>query len=129
MNNKIETNLLYTEDQEWLKIEGNIVTIGITEFASKALGDLVTIDLPEINKEIIKGDELAIIDSVKAASDIYAPVSGKIVEINNSLADQPELVTNSPYEDGWFMKIEFTDESELSDYMDKIQYDEFCKIG
>ena len=129
MNNKIETNLLYTEDQEWLKIEGNIVTIGITEFASKALGDLVTIDLPEINKEIIKGDELAIIDSVKAASDIYAPVSGKIVEINNSLADQPELVSNSPYEDGWFMKIEFTDESELSDYMDKIQYDEFCKIG
>ena len=129
MNNKIETNLLYTEDQEWLKIEGNIVTIGITEFASKALGDLVTIDLPEINKEIIKGDELAIIDSVKAASDIYAPVSGKIVEINNSLADQPELVTNSPYEDGWFMKIEFTDKSELSDYMDKIKYDEFCKIG
>ena len=129
MNNKIETNLLYTEDQEWLKIEGNIVTIGITEFASKALGDLVTIDLPEINKEIIKGDELAIIDSVKAASDIYAPVSGKIVEINNSFADQPEFVTNSPYEDGWFMKIEFTDESELSDYIDKIQYDEFCKIG
>lgn len=113
--------LKYTDDHEWIKVEGNVATIGITEHAASELGDVVYVDI-EVDGDVSKGDTLGTIEAVKTVADLYSPVSGTITEINNSLNDNPEIVNDSPYEGGWMLKIEITDESELSDLLDSAKY-------
>ncbi len=117
----------YTEDHEWIKIEGNIGTVGITDYAQKQLGDIVYVELPEVDDEFEKGDEVATVESVKAASPVIIPVSGKIVEINEELEDSPELVNQEPHGKGWFFKVEISNLSEIDDLMTAEQYEEFIK--
>ncbi len=117
----------YTEDHEWIKVEGNIGTVGITDYAQKQLGDIVYVELPEVDDEFEKGDEVATVESVKAASPVIIPVSGKIVEINEELEDSPELVNQEPHGKGWFFKVEISNLSEIDDLMTAEQYEEFIK--
>lgn len=103
-------DLLYTNDHEWLRREGDgSVTVGITEHAATALGDLVYVELPEVDQEVEAGGEMAVVESVKAASDVYAPVSGTVVEVNVDLSDDPEKINADPYGDGWIVKMQVTD--------------------
>ncbi len=122
----IPQELKYSKEHEWVRVEGNIVTIGITDVAQSRLGDIVFVDLPEQGREISVGSEFAAIESVKAVSDIYAPVSGKIVEVNSLLADAPETVNQDVYGDGWIVKVEIADKSQLDDLIDSIAYEKFC---
>lgn len=112
----------YTKDHEWIKVEGDIATVGITEYAADALGELVYVELPEVGDELAKGDSFGVVESSKSASDIYAPLSGEVVEANANLDSSPELVNNSAYEEGWVVKIKFKDASELEDTMDEEAY-------
>lgn len=115
----------FTEEHEWVEIEGKIATVGITEYAQQQLGDVVFVDVPAEGKQFDKGDEAAVVESVKAASDVYSPVSGTIVEGNEVLADEPGLVNSDPEGDGWFFKLELTDETELDALMDEAAYKKF----
>ncbi|MDD7804016.1 MAG: glycine cleavage system protein GcvH [Endozoicomonas sp. (ex Botrylloides leachii)] len=121
----IPSNLKYLSSHEWVRIEedGN-VTIGITEHAQEALGDIVFIELPELESIMASGDEVGVVESVKAASDLYCPLSGEIIAINELLADSPEIVNSDPYNDGWLFKMTLSDEGELGDLMDADQYAE-----
>ena len=112
----------YTEDHEWLSLDGDIVTVGITEYAATQLGDVVFVELPEIETQVAKGDEIVVIESVKAASDIVAPVDGEIVEINEALAENPALVNEDPTGEAWFFKIKIEDAAVLDDFMDEDEY-------
>jgi len=112
----------YTEDHEWLKLEGDIVTVGITEHAAEQLGDVVFVELPEIGTMVSKGDEIVVIESVKAASDIVAPVDGEIVEVNDAIVDTPGMVNEDPLGGAWFFKVKLGDASILADYMDEDEY-------
>lgn len=112
---------------EYCKVDGNIATCGITDFAQSALGDIVFVDLPEVGEEFEKGDSFGSVESVKAASDVYAPVTGTITEINESLADEPGLVNNDAEGNAWFIKMEMKDKSELDDLMDEAAYKEHCE--
>ena len=115
--------LKYASSHEWARDEGNgVYTVGITEHAQGLLGDMVFVELPEVGDSVTQGDDCAVAESVKAASDIYAPLSGEIVEINEALVDAPELVNNSPYEDGWMFKIKLSDEAELAALLDAEGY-------
>jgi glycine cleavage system H protein len=119
----IPTGLKYASSHEWARDDGNgIYTVGITEHAQGLLGDMVFVELPEVGAGVSQGDDCAVAESVKAASDIYAPVSGEIVEVNEALADAPELVNSSPYEDGWLFKIKLSDEAELAALLDAQGY-------
>lgn len=115
----------YTKDHEWIKIEGDVATVGITEYAAEALGELVYVELPELNKLYNKGDAFAVVESSKSASDVYIPLTGEVIETNSELDSSPELVNNSSYENGWIAKIKFSNESELSDVMDEDSYKKF----
>ena len=110
-----------------MKVEGKIGTVGITDFAQSALGDIVFVDLPEVGDEFDKGDAFGSVESVKAASDVYAPVSGKVVEINEKLSDDPSLVNSEAEGEAWFIKLEIKDESELGDLMGPEAYKEHCE--
>ncbi|MAC80443.1 MAG: glycine cleavage system protein H [Rhodobacteraceae bacterium] len=112
----------YTEEHEWLEVEGDIVTVGITEHATEQLGDLVFVELPEVGATVTKDDEIVVIESVKAASDIRAPLDGEIVEVNETLTNNPALVNEDPLNDGWFFKIRPTDPSQMDEYMDEAAY-------
>ena len=112
----------YTEDHEWLSLEGDIVTVGITEYAATQLGDVVFVELPEVETQIARGDEIVVIESVKAASDIVAPLDGEIVEINEALVDNPGLVNEDPTGAAWFFKVRIEDVSVLDEYMDEDDY-------
>ncbi|MGO4852739.1 glycine cleavage system protein GcvH [Phaeovulum sp. W22_SRMD_FR3] len=112
----------YTEEHEWLRVEGDLVVVGITEHASEALGDVVFVELPEVETQVAKGDEIVVIESVKAASDILAPLDGEIVEVNDALADNPALVNEDPLGAGWFFKMKVTDMSELDGLLDEDAY-------
>lgn len=112
----------YTEDHEWLSLDGDIVTVGITEYAATQLGDVVFVELPEIETQVAKGDEIVVIESVKAASDIVAPVDGEIVEVNEALAKSPALVNEDPTGEAWFFKIKIDDPSVLDEFMDEDEY-------
>lgn len=112
----------YTEDHEWLSLDGDIVTVGITEHAATQLGDVVFVELPELETQVAKGDEIVVIESVKAASDIVAPMDGEIVEINETLADNPSLVNDDPMGDAWFFKIKIDDPAALDDFMTEDEY-------
>lgn len=112
----------YTEDHEWLRVEGDLVVVGITEHASEQLGDVVFVELPEPETDVSKGDEIVVIESVKAASDIVAPLDGQIVEVNEALADTPGLVNEDPQAGAWFFKLKIADMSALDGFMDEAAY-------
>ncbi|MCY3742177.1 MAG: glycine cleavage system protein GcvH [Candidatus Poribacteria bacterium] len=118
----IPQNLKYNESHEWARQEGDIVTIGITDYAQSEIQDIVYVELPEVGTELTQKTELGVIESVKAAFDLYAPVSGEVIEVNESLLDAPEQVNESPYDDGWFLKIQMTDPSELDALLDADSY-------
>ena len=115
----------FTEDHEWIDVDGDIGTVGISDYAQGQLGDIVFVDVPEDGKQLTKGDEAAVVESVKAASDVYSPVSGTVIEGNAALADEPALVNSDPEEEGWFFKIRLTDPSEVDDLMDESAYEAF----
>jgi glycine cleavage system H protein len=115
----------YTRDHEWIRLDGDIATIGITDYAQDQLGDIVFVELPEIGKKIEKGAEAAVVESVKAASDIFAPVTGEVVEINGALTDQPGAVNEDPEGTGWFMKMRVADKAGADSLMDADTYKAF----
>jgi glycine cleavage system H protein len=117
--------LKFSKDHEWVRLEGGIATIGITEHAQNALGDVVFVDLPEAGREVAADEACAVVESVKAASDVYAPIAGKIVEANAALADDPSLVNSAPTTDGWFFRIEPADPAEIDALMDEAAYAAF----
>lgn len=112
----------FTKDHEWITLDGDTGTVGITAYAAEQLGDVVSVELPEVGDTFKQGDEMAVVDSVKAASEIYAPVSGEVIAINDGLEDAPEKVNESPDGEGWFVKLKVTDADELSSLMDDAAY-------
>ncbi|KAJ3207966.1 hypothetical protein HDU67_007108 [Dinochytrium kinnereticum] len=112
----------YTADHEWVSVSNGIGTIGITDYAQKALGDVVFIELPEVGKVVSKKDNIGAVESVKAASDIYAPISGEVVESNAALADEPSLINSSPYKEAWIAKIKIADPAQIEALMDEAAY-------
>ncbi|MFD2231715.1 glycine cleavage system protein GcvH [Alkalimarinus sediminis] len=124
----IPGELKYLSSHEWVRVEGDgTATIGITDHAQDLLGDVVFVELPEVGVEINAGEEAGVVESVKAASDIYSPVSGEVLAINEALEESPDLVNNEPYEDGWFFKVKLTDESDLESLLDADAYAEACE--
>jgi glycine cleavage system H protein len=115
----------YTQEHEWVRIEGNIAVCGISDYAQEQLGDVVFVELPEIGRIVAKDDEIAVVESVKAASDIYAPVSGEVVEVNEAVADDPELVNRDALGAGWLFKVILSNPAEIDDLMDETAYEEF----
>lgn len=121
------SELKYASSHEWARLEEDgSISIGITDHAQEALGDVVFVELPEVGDTLAAGDEAAVVESVKAASDIYAPVSGEVISVNAELADEPEKVNSDPYNDGWFFRIKPEDSSELDKLMNASEYDEQC---
>ncbi|ERI95381.1 glycine cleavage system H protein [Clostridiales bacterium oral taxon 876 str. F0540] len=125
---KILKNLLYTKEHEWIKVEGDKAYIGITDFAQHALGSIVYVELPEIDSELSVGDTLGTVESVKAASDIFIPLDGKVVEVNEAIVDEPALVNEDAFEN-WMVAIEMTDKSQLESLLSPEAYEELCKEG
>lgn len=119
------SDLKYSAEHEWVRVEGDIVTIGISDFAQDALGDVVFVELPDAGKQLSKGDEAAVVESVKAASEIYAPVSGEVVEVNTGLEADSAVVNSDPTGKGWFFKIRISDAAELAGLMDEAAYKAF----
>jgi len=117
--------LKYSKEHEWVLVEGTSATIGITEFAQEELGDIVFVELPEIGEKIVKDDPFGAVESVKAVSDIYAPVSGEVMETNEILPDNPETINDDPYGDGWMVRVELSDIDDLKDLMDADEYAEY----
>lgn len=115
----------YTEEHEWLQIDGNVVTVGITLHAAQQLGDVVFVDLPAIGKKVEKGKDAAVVESVKAASDVFAPVSGEIIDVNTAITNEPSKVNDDPEGSAWFMKIKISDPAQLESMMDKAAYEAF----
>ena len=123
----IPDDLKYASTHEWISVnEDGLVTVGISDHAQEALGDIVFVELPEAGASVNSKEEVAVVESVKAASDIYSPLTGEVVEINESLLDSPETVNASPYELGWFFKIKMENEAELDDLMNSETYSEYC---
>lgn len=120
------SDVKFTEDHEWISINGDVATVGITDFAQEQLGDVVFVDLPDAGTAVEKGGEVAVVESVKAASDIYAPVTGEVTEINADLEDEPTKVNQDAQGSGWFMKIKMSDASELDNLMDEAAYKAFA---
>ncbi len=116
----------YTSEHEWIRVEGDVGTVGITAFAAEKLGDVVFVELPDAGKKVKKEGDMAVVESVKAASDVYAPVSGDVVEANAAIVDDPAKVNADPEGDGWFVKLKLSNAGELSGLMDKAAYDKFC---
>ena len=123
---KVIEGLLYSESHEWVKVEGDIAIIGITDFAQHAMGDLSYVDMPEVDDELSQGEEFGAVESVKAASDLFSPVSGTVVEINEALEDAPELLNEDAFEN-WILKVQISDESELESLMDAAAYQALCE--
>jgi glycine cleavage system H protein len=118
----VRNDLKYTDTHEWIKVKGKTAVVGITDHAQEELTDIVFVELPEVGKQIEKGDELCVVESVKSVSEIYSPVSGKISKVNEELEDEPETINDSPFDDGWLVEIEMEDEEELEDLMDDKEY-------
>ncbi|WP_119165207.1 glycine cleavage system protein GcvH [Algihabitans albus] len=116
----------YTGDHEWVRVEGEAATVGITNYAQEQLGDVVFVDLPEAGATLEQGAEAATVESVKAASEVYAAVSGEVIEINEALTDEPGLVNSAPEGDGWFFKLKLGDPAELGELMDAAAYKDYC---
>ena len=122
---KVIEGLYYSESHEYIRVEGDYGFIGITDYAQNALGNVVYVDMPEVDDEVEAGEEFGAVESVKAASDLISPVSGTVVEVNEDLDDQPELINQDAFEN-WIIKVELSDKSELDDLMDAAAYKEFC---
>jgi glycine cleavage system H protein len=112
----------FSKDHEWVRLDGGIATVGITDHAQNALGDVVFVALPEVGREVTAGESIAVVESVKAASDVYAPIAGKIVEVNSGLGDNPGTINTAPTTDGWFFRIEAADPAEVAALMDEAAY-------
>ncbi len=117
-------DLLYTENHEWIRVDNGVGTVGVTWYAQDQLGDLVFVELPEIDDEFAQGDSFGVIESVKAVADFYMPAGGRIVEVNEELLDAPEIISEDPYGDGWIVKVELEDPSELDTLMESDEYQE-----
>ena len=122
---KVIEGLYYSESHEYVKVEGDYGFIGISDYAQNALGNVVYVDMPDVDDEVEKGEDFGAVESVKAASDLISPVSGTVVEVNEALEDQPELVNQAPYAN-WIIKVELSDKTELDELMDAKAYEEFC---
>lgn len=118
-------SVYFTKDHEWVRVDGDTGTVGITDYAQSQLGDIVFVEVPEAGRQVEKGGDAAVVESVKAASDVYAPISGEVIEGNAALADTPDLVNTDPEGDGWFFKLRISDESQLSGLMDADAYKAF----
>jgi len=116
------TKVYFTEDHEWLRVESGIATVGITDHAQDQLGDLVFVDLPQVGRTLTQGEAIAVVESVKAASDVYAPLDGEVTQINEALSDDPALVNNAAESDGWLWKMKVGDESQLEKLLDEAGY-------
>lgn len=123
----VPSGLKYSKEHEWVKVEGNTAIIGITDFAQSELGDIVFVELPEVEDELTEGETFGSVESVKTVSELYSPVSGKVVAVNENLEDAPEAVNESPYEEAWMVKVELKDESELDALLDAAGYEK--RIG
>ncbi len=121
------SEMRFTKDHEWVRVEGGVGAVGITEYAQHALGDVVFVDLPAAGKVLAQGGEAAVVESVKAASEVYSPVSGTVTEANAALEDRPGLVNEAAESDGWFFKLTLSDPGELADMMDRAAYDAYVK--
>ena len=117
----------FSEDHEWIAVDGDTGTVGITDYAQEQLGDVVFVELPEIGRTVIKGDDMAVVESVKAASEVYAPVGGEVVEVNDALEDNPAAVNEDAEGDGWFVRLKLADAAELEDLMDAAAYAAFAE--
>jgi glycine cleavage system H protein len=115
----------YTKEHEWVNVDGDVATIGITDHAQEQLGDVVFVELPQVGKKVVRGGEAAVVESVKAASEVYAPLSGEVIEVNKELESDPALVNREAEGGAWFMKVKLADRSELDDLMEKAAYDAF----
>jgi glycine cleavage system H protein len=122
---KVDPDLLYSQDHEWVRVEGEEVVLGISDYAQDQLSDVVYVELPEEGDTFEKGDVLAVVESVKTASDVYTPISGEVLEINEALEDSPELVNQDPYGEAWFVRITLQDSGELDELMDAEAYKTF----
>ena len=121
----VPKDLLFTDEHEWVKIDDNIATIGITDYAQGELGDIVFIEFPSLNSNYNKGESMGTIEAVKTVADIFMPISGQIIELNDVLNDNPETVNNNPFNDGWILKLQIKDMGEVSDLMDLKKYKKF----
>jgi len=121
------STLRYTEEHEWIRVDGDTATIGISPYAQEQLGDVVFVDLPQPGKKVEKGKEVAVVESVKAASEVYAPVSGEVVAVNTDLASEPAKVNSDPLGQGWFVKMKLANKAELDGLMDQAAYDAYVK--
>jgi glycine cleavage system H protein len=119
-------SVYYTKDHEWIRVSQNIGVVGISSHAATQLGDVVYVELPELGKKLIKGEELAVVESVKAASEVYSPVAGEVLSVNETLEDQPQTVNESPNDDGWFVKISISDMNDLESLMSQDEYSAYC---
>lgn len=120
-------SLYFTKEHEWIRVDGDVATVGISDHAQEALGDIVFAEVPEAGRSVAKGDEAAIVESVKAASDVYSPVGGEVVEGNTAIADDPALINRDPEGEGWFFKLKLSDPSELDGLMDEAAYRDWVK--
>jgi len=123
----VQQGLLYTKDHEWAKVAGDTTTVGITDYAQEQLGEIVFVELPKVGKEFSVHKELAVVESSKAASDVYCPVAGKVAEVNSDLETKPELINEDCYGQGWICKLKITDRKSLTSLMDAKQYEEYLK--
>jgi glycine cleavage system H protein len=121
------SDLQYSEEHEWVEVEGDIATVGISDYAQEQLGDVVFVELPEVGAEISAGDQIAVVESVKAASEVYSPISGEVIEINDALVDDPSGVNGDAEGEGWFFKMKLSDPTELEELMDSKAYAQFVK--
>jgi glycine cleavage system H protein len=120
-------SLYFTKDHEWVRVDGDTATVGISSHAQEALGDIVFAEVPESGKQLKKGDDAAVVESVKAASDVYAPVSGEVIQGNGAIADEPGLINSDPEGNGWFFTMKLSNPSELDGLMDEAAYKEYCE--
>ena len=120
-------DLKYTKDHEWIRTTGDTADVGITDYAQQQLGDVVFVELPEVGRNVVAGKEAAVVESVKAASEVYAPVAGDVVEVNEALADDPALVNRDPQGEGWFVKLRIENQGDLDDLLDEAAYKEYCE--
>jgi|DewCreStandDraft_5_1066085.scaffolds.fasta_scaffold08051_3 glycine cleavage system H protein len=118
-------DLRYSKEHEWVLVEGNVATVGITDYAQEQLGEIVHVELPEVGEKVSKEDAFGVVESVKTVSDVYAPVSGSVIEVNDDLPDNPELINEDPYGDGWMLKIEMSDPDELEELMTAEEYERY----
>ncbi|MEM7443581.1 MAG: glycine cleavage system protein GcvH [Pseudomonadota bacterium] len=119
--------LKFTQDHEWVRVEGDTGTIGISDYAQQQLGDVVFVELPAVGKSMTKGDEAAVVESVKAASEVYAPVDGEVTEVNDALTDEPGLINSDAMGEGWFLKVKLSDTSQLDQLMDEAAYNSYVE--